>query len=61
LAFDLILYRYAVDIVARQGYIFGAYLLFRSKRPACLERCQLDLPGFQNLEGLLSACFSPNV
>jgi len=29
------------------------------KRPACSERCQLDLPGFQNLEGLL-ACFPPN-
>jgi len=23
-----------------------------SKRPACSERCKLDLPGFKNLEGL---------
>jgi len=26
--------------------------LLRSKRPACSERCTLDLPGFKNLEGL---------
>jgi hypothetical protein len=24
----------------------------RSKRPVCPERCELDFPGFKNLEGL---------
>jgi hypothetical protein len=31
------------------GGLIPAYIL---QCPACSERCQLDLPGFKNLEGL---------
>jgi len=34
------------------GFPSRTGMLLRSKRPACSERCKLDLPGFKNLEGL---------
>jgi hypothetical protein len=40
--------------ISKQGGLIPAYIL---QRLASSERCQLDLPGFKNLEGLHIAMF----
>jgi len=53
--------RYAhryTQVSVRQRRAGRARLWLRSKRPACSERCHLDLPGFKNLEGLYVGLFS---